>query len=95
MVTPNEMVTMLLWWSAKPTATFFVWFVCSTRIFLVKPVYKVLESSNLSARKILVLDQKDPSVSELDKENIRRYSRTPLFRSPKGNGKQFEITGEV
>ena len=22
-----------------------------------------------------------------------RYSRTPLFRSPKGNGKKFEIAG--
>ena len=49
---------------AKPTATFFVWFVCSTRIFLVKAVHIVLESSNLSARKILVLDQKDPSASD-------------------------------
>ena len=23
----------------------------------------------------------------------RKYSRTPLFRSPKGNGKKFEIAG--
>ena len=29
----------------------------------MKTVYMVLESSSLSARKILVLDQKDPSVS--------------------------------
>ena len=25
--------------------------------------------------------------------SILKYSRTPLFRSPKGNGKRFEIAG--
>ena len=30
----------------------------------MKTVYMVLESSNLSAREILILDQKDPSVSD-------------------------------
>ena len=29
----------------------------------------------------------------LRKINTFKYSRTPLFRSPKGNGKKFEIAG--
>ena len=54
----------------------------------MKAVHIVLEFSNLSARKILVLDQKDPSASDktvrlfackLDEENIRHYLRMIRF----------------
>ena len=34
------------------------------------------------------------SLAKMDKKGERpNYSRTPLFRSPKGNGKKFEIAG--
>ena len=34
-----------------------------------------------------------PIMAPVDNHQIAKYSRTPLFRSPKGNGKKFEIAG--
>ena len=47
MVTPNEMVGLycLDYAGIKQPAAIFVWFVSSTRIFLVKAVYMILRSS--------------------------------------------------
>ena len=63
-VTPNEMVG--LYWRAlaiERPATIFVWFVPSTRIFLMKAIYMVLWSVS-SARIFLPLSQEDPSARD-------------------------------
>ena len=40
-----------------------------------------------------VVEKLDCAIHRINHYPVDKYSRTPLFRSPKGNGKKFEIPG--